>query len=85
MADPRRRGQPVGLGVFLLAQHLLNDEDVMTPPVTLAAVFIQLAVYLGFFPNLHPDNTRECLALAALMLAEKLKLVGNEENQSGET
>ncbi|VDM43994.1 unnamed protein product [Toxocara canis] len=60
----RRRQQ--NFGVYLLAYHLLQNDYI--PPVTLAAILFQMAVFLGFVPPLGPWKTREMCLLPSRII-----------------
>ncbi|PAV89308.1 hypothetical protein WR25_05723 [Diploscapter pachys] len=56
----RQRQQRQNLGVYLLAYQLMTAGPI--PPVTLGAIALQVAIYLGFIPALDLDKTRSlCL------------------------
>uniref|UniRef100_A0A915B2H5 Peptidase S54 rhomboid domain-containing protein n=2 Tax=Parascaris univalens TaxID=6257 RepID=A0A915B2H5_PARUN len=65
MFQQRRRQQ--NFGVYLLAYHLLQNEYI--PPVTLAAILFQMAVFLGFVPPIGPWKTREMCLLPSRIIA----------------
>ncbi|KHN84181.1 Conserved oligomeric Golgi complex subunit 6 [Toxocara canis] len=64
MFQQRRRQQ--NFGVYLLAYHLLQNDYI--PPVTLAAILFQMAVFLGFVPPLGPWKTREMCLLPSRII-----------------
>uniref|UniRef100_A0A914VWW8 Peptidase S54 rhomboid domain-containing protein n=1 Tax=Plectus sambesii TaxID=2011161 RepID=A0A914VWW8_9BILA len=53
---PQNRRQGSNYGVILLLYTLFANNDYL-PPVTLGAIVLQVAIYLGFIPPLDPSNT----------------------------
>jgi hypothetical protein len=43
-------------GVWLLAYQLITANE-QIPPITLGAIVLQIAIYLGFIPAISLDHT----------------------------
>ncbi|CAI4228238.1 unnamed protein product [Auanema sp. JU1783] len=60
MFQRQRRQQRENVGVYLLAMQLLSAGPI--PPITLGAILLQIAVFLGYVPFLDSDKTKSlCL------------------------